>query len=282
MDSVEDTFELHFSIDSGLNEQLIAELDAIGCEGFLEEESGLKAYISVSLWNAAKADVIAEWLQNRQLKPSWREERIIPQDWNASWERSIEPILVPPFYIRPGWADPHPSDGHIIDIVIDPKMSFGTGHHESTRLALRSMLEITMSGACVMDAGAGTAILSIAAAKLGASAVIAFDIDPWACENAAENIERNNVSDRVDFRKGSIDVVPERNFDAILANINRSVLLAYMPAFADRLQDEGALVLAGLLVTDKYITVRATELHGMVLESENREGEWWSGRFRKA
>ena len=273
----QDTLELVFSLPPTVHEILIAELDTLGCHGFLEEAGTLKAYIPAATWNADKAAHLTRWLQARHMSSSWREARIPAQDWNVPWEQSIRPITIPPFYVRPGWASP--PDASLIDIVIDPKMSFGTGHHESTRLMLAALPEMLRPGDRVLDAGAGTAILSIAAARLGAGRVIAFDIDPWAVANAAENIERNDAGHVVTFREGALDVIDETGFDLILANINRQVLLEYLPGFAARLRTGGRLALAGLLISDRTVMVAAARALDLSLTGEAQEGDWWAGRF---
>ena len=278
---MQDTIELSFEIPAGLHERLIAELDALGCEGFVEEDETLKAYLPSSQWGKEKAEVLLKWLQQHQMKTGWQEKLVEMQDWNAQWERSIQPIVAPPFYIRPSWADP-PDDSHPwIDIVIDPKMSFGTGHHESTRLILSYLSETLKPGDKILDAGAGTAILSIAAAKLGAASVTAFDIDSWACQNAQENIGKNRVDETIRIVQGDLETIRDPKFDVILANINRHVLLEYMSGFVGRLRPGGVMLLAGLLVTDRELMIDAATSHKFVLIEEASEGEWWSAKFEK-
>ncbi len=229
------TLELVFELEEAQQEFLVAELDGLGFDVFINTPDLLKAYIPAPLWNADKETHVGNWLKSRRLPAVWALTEIEARDWNAPWEKSVQPIVVPPFLVRPSWATILPEQQGLIDIVVDPKMSFGTGHHESTRLVLRSLPSLIKKGQKVLDAGAGTAILAIAAAKLGASDVIAFDIDPWTAENAEENIQQNGASSTVRFQVGGMETVTDGDFDVILANINRNVLLDYMAAFAGKL-----------------------------------------------
>jgi ribosomal protein L11 methyltransferase len=168
-------------------------------------------------------------------------------------------------------------------LEIDPKMSFGTGYHESTRLMLRFLPDLIRGNERVLDAGTGTGILAIAAVYLGAGSVIAFDISTWADENARENSALNAVADRIEVRQGAIDdVVPERGFDLILANIERDPLIELLPAFADKLADGGRVALAGLTQDDESPMRAALAEHGFAIERETRENEWWAVMLRRA
>lgn len=276
------TLELVFELDESQQEFLVAELDGLGFDVFINTPDLLKAYILAPLWNPDKETHVGNWLKARHLPAVWALTEIEAQDWNAPWEKSIQPVVVPPFLVRPSWATLLPEQQALIDIVVDPKMSFGTGHHESTRLVLRSLPPLIKQGQKVLDAGAGTAILAIAAAKLGASEVIAFDIDPWTAENARENIQQNGVASTVQFQVGGMEAIADAGFDVILANINRNVLLDYMPAFAEKLLLQGSLVLAGLLLEDKPVVISAAKAAGFIFSDEEQEGMWWSGIFSRA
>lgn len=276
------TLEFVFELEESRQEFLIAELDGLGFDVFLSEPALLKAYITAPLWSTRKEAHLKEWLEHQNDTGIWKQAEIEARDWNEPWEKSIQPIVVPPFLIRPSWAAIKPEQQALIDIVVDPKMSFGTGHHESTRLVLRSLSSLIKSGHRVLDAGSGTAILAIAAAKLGASEVIAFDIDAWTAENAEENIRQNEAESAVRFYVGNIETVAEDEFDVLLANINRNVLLDYMPAFARKVKPEGVLVLAGLLLEDKPVMIEAAAAAGFAFATERQEAAWWSGVFSRA
>mgnify|MGYP006271775139 CR=1 FL=1 len=164
-------------------------------------------------------------------------------------------------------------------IVIDPQMSFGTGHHASTRLALTLLPEAVSPDDRVLDVGTGTGVLAIAACHCGAASVLGVDTHPPAVENARVNAARNGYADRITIRAGTLDDVPESAFDAVLANITREVLRAMLPGFAHRVASGGALVLAGLFTSDRDVLCRDAADHGFVLVDERDEDGWWAARF---
>lgn len=270
------TVALTIYVPEELQEYLIAELADLDFEGFEQEELFVKAYIPASRWNDVAREHLEHWLARYGVAAPVQEEVIEPRNWNRQWEETIKPIAVGSFLIKPTWASlPDGFRDHIL-LEIDPKMSFGTGYHESTRLALRFLPDIVAPGDRVLDAGTGTGILAIAALKLGATSAVAFDIDEWAQQNAVENFYLNGVADRVTFREGTIDVVPEADFDVILANIHLSVLVDLMPAFAARLRPDGRLLLAGLLRQDRTAICDAAARQGFRPAHENVENEWWA------
>jgi ribosomal protein L11 methyltransferase len=272
-----DTIELTIPVDGARHATLIARLEEYGFTGFQEDEGVLKAYIGADDWSAGKSQYVKSWLQRQGVKGTVAEQRIPAQNWNARWEQSIEPLTVGPFVVKPTWAAvPDAAEGrHVLEI--DPKMSFGTGYHESTRLMLRFLPDLVSGGERVLDAGTGTGILAIAAVRLGARAVVAFDISTWAEENARENIALNHVADRIDVRCGAIDTaVPEGGFDLILANIERDPLIELLPAFAERLAGDGRVALAGLTEDDEPPMRSAIDEHGFAIDREARENDWWA------
>ena len=275
------TLELTLYAPEALHDRLIAGLEDFGFEAFLQEADRLKAYLPAPQWDADRRARVSEWLRACDIAARLEERIIEPEDWNRQWERSIRPIAVGPFLVQPTWADTPPEHADKITIVIDPKMSFGTGYHESTRLILRFLPDLVRGGERVLDAGAGTGILAIAAVKLGAAEALAFDVDAWTVDNAAENFHLNAVADRITFRLGAIEVFPETDFDLVLANINRNVLLDLLPAFAEKTRTGGHVVLAGLLRTDRPRILEAAAPLGLTLHREAEEGEWWSVVLKK-
>lgn len=272
MSVLEVTIPLH----EDLHELLIAELVELDFDTFLQEEAYLKAYIPARHWTQVKREQVAAWLRRHGATDAIVEQEVKEENWNARWEASVEPIAIGHFVVAPTWAEVPSEHAEKYLLRIDPKMSFGTGYHASTRLVLRFLPSLVMPGDRVLDAGSGTGVLAIAALKLGAAHAIAFDIDPWAQENAVENFQLNGLTDAIDFRCGGIETVPEDGFDLVLANINRNVLLAYLPDFAQRTRPEGYLVLAGLLLADRSRMLAAAEQHGFTSAQEDSEGEWWS------
>ena len=270
------TIELTLHVPDDLHEPLIAELLDLDFDGFVQEDDRLLAYLPAPRWNDVKREHIERWLLARGLDAPLEERPIAPQNWNAQWEETIRPVAIGPFLVKPTWTSVPPEHTGQILLEIDPKMSFGTGYHESTRLALRFLPDLVREGDRVLDAGSGTGILAIAALKLGAASAIAFDIDPWAQENAVENFLLNAVADQVAFREGGIETVSETGFDLVLANINRNVLLDLLPAFAEKTRPGGRLVLAGLLRQDRERMLEAAAEHAFAPAHEATEGEWWA------
>src|SRR5574338_1440397 len=186
-------------------------------------------------------------IRNFNVEESIFEER----NWNEEWEKSLNVIRVTEkIIIRPSFREYTAKDGEII-ITIDPKMSFGTGEHQTTKLIIQMLEKYNLTGMKILDAGTGTGILSVAAVKLGAERVIGFDIDEWCYENALENCTINNCSGQVEIRIGDINIVPESDFDMILANIQKNILLELSGAFINKLRSKGLLLLSGLLQEDE-------------------------------
>ena len=250
-----------------------------GFEGFWEEENVLRAYIREDLWSAQSLEPLSAALTRITADlllppPSLAISPIAEQNWNSSWEETIRPIRVSErIVVAPTW---HPFTGGPGEIVltIDPKMSFGTGYHESTRLLLALMERHLTTGARVLDAGTGTGILAIAALKLGASSAVAFDIDEWSFANAVDNARLNGVAGRVTIRLGDLGAVPETEFDLIVANIQKNVIEEMLPGLVLRLSASGTVLLSGLLAEDRAAMASPLAGAGLAITDERREGEW--------
>ena len=269
--------DLHIAAppDESVREIIPAALSDFPFEGFVEDERGIHCYIKKELWTGAPDAVVRELAETYQLQfvelISVTEVR--QQNWNEEWERTIQPIAVSDrFVITPSW---HPvEDPSKLVIVIDPKMTFGTGYHETTRLMLRLMERSVHNGSRVLDVGTGTGILAIAAAILGAKEVLGVDIDEWSLDNGIENAERNGVRDRVQIRIGSLEAVPETNYDLILANIIRATILELLDAMVAKLGPHGTILFSGLLATDREIIEAALTQRGLVVRESLAENEW--------
>jgi ribosomal protein L11 methyltransferase len=264
--------QLSFPIVGEEREVLIAHLTEAGCQGFEETDKMLIASIPSDEYNEQYIAGIAAANNVTFTKT------IIPQqNWNAVWESSFEPVVVPGFCtVRAAF---HAQAKHTpYEIIITPKMSFGTGHHATTKLMMTAMKDMSLSAKKVLDFGAGTGILAILASMLGASNVTGIDNDEWSVDNALENIAANRVN--VTVKKGSLEVVPEQErFDVILANINRHILLQYMAQMRTILVNQGYLLLSGILKSDESIIVEAAESVGFIKVAALTDGDWIALKF---
>ena len=256
---------------------LLGLLDDFEFEGFEQRDDALLAFIPESAWS----DIVEQRVRtvvSEHVSAPLEVNRIEDRNWNADWEKSIQARNVGRFRVRPTW-DTTGAAADEIDLIIDPKMSFGTAYHESTRLLLRRLPEFVAEGDVILDAGTGTGILAIAALKCGAARAVGFDVDPWSIINAVENAELNGVSDRLDLREGTEDVLRRNErFDVIFANINRDVLLAMLPVLGAA---GDIIALAGLLITDRPAVCARLEELGLAIVEESSEGEWWSVWVRR-
>ena len=273
------TVTLAVALPDDYHELLIAELADLGFDAFEREDGAVLAYGPPAAWTGVAREAVMDWLRARGL-PEQVEERTVPaENWNARWEATIQPLPVGRFVIAPTWAEVPPEHAGKTLLRIDPKMSFGTGYHESTRLALRFLPGLVgrmPGGERVLDAGTGTGVLAIAALRLGAREAVGFDVDPWSVENAVENASLNDVEDRLDVREGGLEVVPERGFDVVLANIQLDVLRGLVPLLAEKLAAGGRLVLAGLLTEQRAPMLDAAAAAGLTLYDEATENDWWA------
>lgn len=273
------TIELRISVAPEHYDAIVAELET-SAVGFLTGSDALHAFMPAEAWSDDHTQSLLAWLHERKWEVDINTSFHPDTNWNEKWEATIQPIRAGQFLIRPTWSEPVEDADVPHELIVDPKMSFGTGYHQSTRLVLRLLTEAIEPGDTVLDVGAGTGILSIAACRLGADHCIAVDIDPNAVENAPENARLNECEQQIDVRKGSMDVVSESGFDVILANINRNVLLDLMPQFAEASAPGARLILAGLLKRDKdVITDRANEC-GYTIDEIRSENEWIGLRLR--
>jgi ribosomal protein L11 methyltransferase len=271
--------EVAIEAEEELRDRIVALLGQLGFEGFWEDGSVLRSYISESRWTPAMPDEVERTVNlitrsSRSTRPAITTRRIQEQNWNEEWEKTIRPIHVSErTVITPSWHPYEAAAGELV-LTIDPKMSFGTGYHESTRLILRLLEQNIRTGDSVLDMGTGTGVLAIAAVKLGAADATGIDIDEWSYDNACENIRLNHVEDRVTILHGDITTTPAGPFTLILANIQRTVLLEMLPALVRRLRAGGRLLLAGLLHDDREIMVEQLGREGMTLLEEVSENEW--------
>lgn len=258
-------------------EVLIAELSELNFESFVEEVDGLKAYIQED--GPSKEEI--EQLMAFQIEGTTIDVQISEverENWNAKWESDFNPIFVgDDVVVR---APFHESTSARFDLLIQPKMSFGTGHHDTTWLMLERMLSMDIEGKAVLDMGSGTGVLAILAEKLGASKVDAIDIDDWSQENCQENADLNGCR-LIQAEIGDASLLPGRSFDVVLANINRNVLVTDMPVYSSVLKPGGQLQLSGFFPTDQDILVESAVQNGLsFVEGKERNG-WMTLGFVK-
>ena len=259
------------------SEILVAELGELPFESFVESEFGLTAYIQKELWNATILDDLFV-LQSLEFNISYTIEEIEQVNWNEEWEKNFEPIEVDGMcHVR---APFHPKTAAQYDIVIEPKMSFGTGHHETTHMMIQHLLRLDVQGKKTLDMGCGTAILAILAEMKGAQPIDAIDIDNWCYLNSIENATRNNCQ-HITVYEGNASLLVDQRYELIIANINRNILLADMQAYANCLVSGGTLLLSGFYVEDiPFLEASCTE-NGMQFVSQLQRNNWVSLEFEK-
>lgn len=207
--------------------------------------------------------------------------RMENRNWNEEWEKSLSVLKAGKrFVIRPTFKEYAPSAEEIV-LTIDPKMSFGTGEHQTTKLMLEVLEDLDVRGKRILDVGTGTGILAIAAVKLGADFALAIDNDDWCYDNGIENVQLNNAGDTVEIRTAVIEDTPENDFDIILANIQKNVLLAIRTAIAGRVKQGGIIALSGLLLQDETDIRKAYEEQGLDFLRKFTMDEWIALTFRK-
>jgi len=257
---------------SGFADILTYEVGEIGFESFDEENGVLNAYIKTENYQEELVEDLLEAYEQQFPDVYYTVEEIPAQNWNASWESDYAPIEIGKILrIRAGFHQPDTSFEH--EIVIIPKMSFGTGHHETTRLMAQNMKTLDLKGKKVLDMGCGTGILAIYAEKLGAREVWAIDIEEPAYENTLENSAINGCS-VIHVEKGGVEKIPPLAFNVILANINRNVLLQQVQVYAQRLEPGGHLLLSGFFNTDTPALRDECAQRGMDFVSEQLLGNW--------
>lgn len=267
-----DFIELKLTVPPDWTEVFIAELAEIGYESFVETDEGVLAYVpkaafSDELWQA----IVAKY---RHAVPAVYElQQIAQRNWNAEWEAGYQPIFIgDQCVVRTTF---HQTDRpYPYEIIINPQMSFGTGHHETTALMLENQLATNHQNLRVMDAGCGTGILAIMASQRGAARVDAFDTDEWAVTNAGANIALNRC-ENIGIQQGTIATAGLADaYDLILANINRNILLAEMPLYARKLSAGGQLLLSGFYEADIAELEKAAQAQGLAKRRQQTKNQW--------
>jgi ribosomal protein L11 methyltransferase len=267
----------HFSVEPKElgSEILIAELGEKPFESFIETDNGFSAYIQKEL---RTEDILNDiyLLSSPEFTISFIVEEIEQVNWNEEWEKNFEPIDVDgKCHVR---APFHPKTNAKFDIIIEPKMSFGTGHHETTHMMIQHLLETDITNLKTLDMGCGTAILAILAEMKGAKPIDAIDIDNWCYLNSIENAQRNNCHE-ITVYEGDANLLKDKNYDVIIANINRNILLNDMQQYVDSLKKDGILLLSGFYNEDiPFIDASCTE-KGLTFVKKFERNNWVSLKY---
>ena len=268
-----DYIEIYIQQVSGEKRDILISLLAeSGFESFIDENHDLRAYVPLKDYLRHKVTQIC------LMQDITFTEQLIPdQNWNAEWEKNFEPVLIAgKCYVRAPFHLSRPEFPY--ELIIEPKMSFGTAHHDTTALMIEEMLEMDIRGKRVLDMGCGTGILAILAEKMGASEIHAVDTDEWAFNNTQENCGRNNTS-RVVVTMGDISAV-DASCDIILANINRNVLLQQIPEYSKHIRN-GDLLMSGFYENDLEKITEMSVLHSFRFDHYRKKNEWVVTRFMK-
>ena len=257
------------------SEILVAELGELPFESFIESEFGVIAYIQKQFWTENILEDLFI-LTSPEFVISYHVEEIEQVNWNEEWEKNFEPIDVDGLcHVR---APFHPKTEAQFDIIIEPKMSFGTGHHETTHMMIQHLLEIDVQEKKTLDMGCGTAILAILAEMKGAKPIDAIDIDNWCYLNSIENAERNNCHEITVF-EGDASLLVGKKYDLIIANINRNILLNDMQSYVDCLLPDGTLLLSGFYTEDiPFIDASCVE-KGLTYVKKFERNNWVSLKY---
>jgi ribosomal protein L11 methyltransferase len=276
MDAIYIAYDFNVSPKEPATEMLIAQLGYVGFESFVEQDYGVTAYIQKQEWNSKILEDVF-LLHSNEFNITFEYNEIAQTNWNEEWEKNFNPIQVDdlvsiraPFHTNPSLQ---------FDIVIEPKMSFGTGHHETTHMMVQHLLALDLDTKKVLDMGCGTGILAIFAEMKGAKPIDAIDIDRWCYENSLENIQRNNCN-HITVYEGDASLLKEK-YDVIIANINRNILLSDMKTYTDCLNENGVLLLSGFYKEDIVIIEDEVTKHGVTFEKMIQRNNWVALKYVK-
>ncbi|MEZ7945072.1 MAG: 50S ribosomal protein L11 methyltransferase [Flavobacteriaceae bacterium] len=276
MDAIYIAYDFNVSPKEPATEMLIAQLGYVGFESFVEQDYGVTAYIQKQEWNSKILEDVF-MLNSNEFNITFEHNEIAQTNWNEEWEKNFNPIQVDdlvsiraPFHTNPSLQ---------FDIVIEPKMSFGTGHHETTHMMVQHLLALDLDTKKVLDMGCGTGILAIFAEMKGAKPIDAIDIDSWCYENSLENIQRNNCN-HITVYEGDASLLKEK-YDVIIANINRNILLSDIKTYTDCLNENGVLLLSGFYKEDIAIIEDEVTKHGLTFETMIQNNNWVALKYVK-
>lgn len=270
MDNIYIEYNFTISPKEPATEILIAELGAVGFESFVENENGVTAYIQKEAHSAIILEDIFI-LNSDEFSIDVSQNEVTQTNWNAEWEKNFTPIQVDDLVsIR---APFHENPNLKYDIVIEPKMSFGTGHHETTHMMVQHLLTLDLDNKKTLDMGCGTGILAIFAEMKRAKPIDAIDIDNWCYENSLENVTRNNCN-HISVYEGDASLLSDKKYDVIIANINRNILLTDMRTYTNCLNKNGVLLLSGFYKDDIAIIDKEVSKYDLKLETYLEKNNW--------
>jgi ribosomal protein L11 methyltransferase len=257
---------------------VISELSDIGFEGFLETETGVDAYIEESELDLAAAEGVFGRLYEAEFLVTYSVSMSEDKNWNEEWEKNFDPVEIKDLCrIRAPFHEPKTGFG--LEVIIMPKMSFGTGHHATTSMMVEYLMTTKVEGP-LLDMGSGTAVLAIVARLLGVEDITAIDIDEWAFENAPENCELNHIND-ITILQGDASLLGSKQFNTVLANINRNVLLEDIPKYVEVLNPNGQLFVSGFYSEDLNMIRDVAERSGLTFIGNLEKNNWVSAHFIK-
>jgi ribosomal protein L11 methyltransferase len=275
----EDYLEYRFTVypKSPWEDILLSQLQQLPFDSFLTTEEGLNAYLPKKQDKESLLDSVV-LLNHESVQIEFTVTEIPPENWNAKWESEFQPIFVgSDCVIR---ADFHESQGKTYELIINPKMSFGTGHHPTTHMMMEFVLEETLSDKTVLDMGCGTGVLGILASKKGTRAIDAMDSDAWCVENTIENAKTNGCKN-IRSSQAAILESTRATYDAIFANINRNVLLEQIPSYGQALKVGGSLFLSGFYKNDINFLQQSCQKENLTLISTKEKEQWCALKFIK-
>ena len=257
---------------------VVARLNEIEFETFLENENGVRCYIQAILFDKKKLDIELDKIK-KFTKLNFNINHVAQKNWNEEWEKNFKPVQINSnCLIR---SEFHKNNGNFKDeIIITPKMSFGTGHHETTFLMINELYNLDLNDKSILDMGSGTGVLSIVASKNGAKQVVGIDIDEWAFQNSIDNAKLNNT-ENISFLHGDIKLIENQDFDIILANINRNIIEKDIEEYYNLLSDKGDLLISGFLVEDVDFIINLSINNRFNVINKKNKGQWSMVHLRK-
>jgi ribosomal protein L11 methyltransferase len=279
--------QISVRLEEPYQDLLVGQLALLGISGFVQEEKSLSCFISANKWTSTIRVKFQKTLDRFRIEfpivdLSYTVKSIREENWNKTWEKQTGIVeATSHIIIKPSWKKLPKQFRDKIVLHVDPKMSFGTGHHETTRLSLRLLERFLQPKMKVLDFGCGTGVLGIASVKLGAQSVMAVDNDPWAIKNTRENIKRNNVQRHMTVRLGSVSAIPRLKYDLIIANIDFLTISRFIKSIIGRIRKEGTIILSGILTSDMPALLPLFEKNLLVPVKLDNENEWTAVALRR-